>query len=286
MEEHSPYREEDRICIGMPPDCGTPYLARNFLYRAARCYRTQEVWQKADEIINIDEVFWVRNTDNLLREAEVTASSGNVEYLRDFKLFDCADITQSEFVPTSCGWLPADFDDKRHIRIRFSDLHTIAQINVYALGDEQTDVLAGEFVFDGKRSITADRICLDGKKNTIMLEEGFKARNIDFYLTKYAGSPTGITEMEILCHKDGEIPEEVRHLIFNGDTIEYNRRNKMLIRVQKACWLLQRKLWSWFPDRYFLQRQYPDLTAKPSWTGVYRAKYFWSIVRKKLERIF
>lgn len=280
--EHFPYGEEDRICIGMPQECSTPRLGHNFLYRAAKCYKTQEVWQKADEIINIDEVYWKRNTDNLLFEAKLTASSGNAEYLRDFKLFDCGDVLRKDFVLGECAWFPAVSDMDRHVRIHFPHPRTVAQINLYAVGDERTDALAGEFVFGGGKRLAVEEICLNGKKNPLIFEAVYNVQDIDFYLTKCKGSPAGITEMEILPRRDGDVPEMLRDLLFRKDTLEYTAHNRRVMKCEKAAWMLHRRIWSWFPNHYFLKRRYPELCEDDSWIWFYRIKYFFSKLKEKI----
>ena len=42
-----PYTESDMLRFAMPDDCVTPRFFINFLYRTFRCYKTQEIWQKA-----------------------------------------------------------------------------------------------------------------------------------------------------------------------------------------------------------------------------------------------
>jgi len=102
----TPYTPEEELRFAMPKDCATPYLSQNAFYHALRCYRSQEAWQRVDGIINIDEVFFQRNTDSLLYGAKISASSGDAEYLRDFKLFDCGDVTEKELILKECGWKP------------------------------------------------------------------------------------------------------------------------------------------------------------------------------------
>lgn len=130
----TPYTAADELRFAMPEECAAPRLSRNVFYRALRRYQSQEAWQKADEIINIDEVFFRRNTDNLLYTAALSASSGNPEFLRDFKLFDCGDVTEKELVLKECGWKPAEDDEEKKVWIRFETPRTVGRIAVYARG--------------------------------------------------------------------------------------------------------------------------------------------------------
>ena len=48
----------------------------------------------AKSIINDDNVFWNRRTDNLLCNSQLTASSGDAEKLRDFLILDTSNIIE------------------------------------------------------------------------------------------------------------------------------------------------------------------------------------------------
>lgn len=282
--EASPYLEEDRICIGMPPECSTPYLRHNFLYRGAKYYRTQEVWQKADEIINIDEVYFRRNTNNLLYEAELTASSGQTGFLRDFKLYDCGDVLQKDFVLKECAWIPDETDRARKLHIHFKQPQTIAQINIYALGDPGHDKLEGEFVFDNGARLQTGSIGLTGKKNKLTLESKSGISDIDFYITDCEGSPVGITELEILPERDDAIPEELREFVFRDDFFGHHAAHKVGMRIENAKLSMKRKLDRWFPNEYVIMRNFPESVQREGVLFPYRFRYVWKRIRSKLGR--
>lgn len=276
--DQSPYAEEDKICTGMPVSFVTPYLHRNFLYAAGKCYRTQEVWQVIDQIVNLDEVYWRRNTNNLLYDASLRASSGNMEYLRDFKLYDCADVLAEKFVPGECAWLPAAQDRKRELHIHFSCPQTIAQINLYALGDPDKDRLSGEFVLDNGVCLAIEDICLTGRKHKLTLEPQRNILDIDFRITAQTGEPMGITEMEILPLRDGEVPEELQQYVFREDPFPLRAVDRLGIPLVRSLFLLRRKLYRWFPNAFFLMRHYPQAG------GGKRRLFYWRI-RYICERI-
>lgn len=284
QKEHSPYGEEERICIAMPPECSTPLLGRNFLYAALKCYRTQEIWKKADEIINIDEVYFKRNTNNLLYSAQLEASSGNAEYIRDFKLFDCGDVLQKELVIAECAWIPDAYDSTRKIHIHFTAPRTIEQINIYALGNSERDILEGEFVFDSGMRLATGNLCLNGTKNPFTFHAQRDVRDIDFCLINCTGSPQGITEMEILSSCDRTIPEELQPLLFQGDTLEDTVYNRIVMKVEKLFFMLKRKASWWVPNEYSLKRQYPELRDKSALISFYRIKYILDRIRSKRSK--
>ncbi len=282
QESDAPYSEEDMICIAMPPECCTPYLRKNFLYRALKCYRTQEAWQKADEIINIDEVYWKRRTDNLLYEAALTASSGEPEYIRDFKLFDCADVLQKDLILGKCAWLPETSDCEKEVRVHFASPKMVERINLYARGSKETDGLAGEFIFDtGMRLATGD-ICLDGKKNSYYVAGQSQVQDFSFRITRCIGTPAGITQMEVFSAKDNTVPEVLRQFVFEKDTLSYNRYTRLVMKIERFLLYFKRKIFRRIPNEYVLRRHYPQLQEKDSNLLPYRIKYILERIRSKL----
>lgn len=63
-------------------------------YKALVCHKSQYAVLHAKSIVNDDNVFWNRRTDNLLYDSKLTASSGNVEKLRDFLILDTSNIIE------------------------------------------------------------------------------------------------------------------------------------------------------------------------------------------------
>lgn len=274
----TPYTPEEELRFAMPKDCVTPRLTRNAFYRALRCYRTQEAWQKADEIINIDEVFFRRNTDNLLYGAALSASSGNPEYLRDFKLFDCGDVTKKELVLKECGWKPEMADAEKTVRIRFERPQTVGRITVYALGDSGADRLKAVFSFDMDAEPVRMEIRPDGKRNLCTFAPREGVCEVTLHVEAWEGVFWGITELEILPPKERDLPEALQELLFHGDTLKVTRMVKARMRMEKAVLYLRRKVFRWLPNSHALRRHFPEIAKRervPFWYRVlYIAKRF------------
>ncbi len=282
--DFSPYTQEDQIRIAMPWECCTPRLAHNFLYAASRRYRTQAVWQKADEIINIDEVYWRRRTDSLLYGASLAASSGNAEYVRDFKLFDCGDVMQRKMVYRECGWLPDEDDDDASLTVSFDEPKKVARIDLYALGDPDRDRLAGEIVFDSGMRLATGPLRLDGRRNRFVFEPQRHIRRLVFCMTERSGSPLGITEMEVFAEEGAEMPVQLREQLFRGDRLAYTAFHRLGVRAQEKIWKLHRKVDRWLPNRYELLRQYPELSGRGSVPPAYRFRYIARRFRDKMGK--
>lgn len=277
----SPYTETEMLRFAMPEDCATPYLFKNFLFRAFRCYQTQEIWQKADEIINIDEVYFRRNSDNLLYKAQIDASSGNPEYLRDFKLFDCKDVISREPVPAECGWKPERSDQEKRVWIRFEHPVTVGGIAVYALGDCETDSLTVGFSFDTGAGLSGVEIHPNGKRNVLSFEAREGVREMELRIEKWEGVSWGITELEVLPPEAESLPEALESLLFRGDVLLLSKQVQVSMRVEKAVLAFRRKLSRWLPNSYVLRRHYPELMQSRTVPIGYRIKYIVGRIRQR-----
>ena len=283
LTEPVPYREEEALRFAMPSDCAVPRLSDNFLYRAFRHYKTQEIWQKADEIINIDEVFFKRNTDNLLYGARVTASSGNPAYLSDFKLFDCGDVLQKAFVLGECGWKPEESDDEKRVRIHFETPRTIGRIVIYARGDSGKDRLTVGLSFDTGMALTGTTICPDGKKNLLVFAPQTGVRDMELHIEKWEGVTWGITELEVLPPEEEALPKELEEYLFRADSLKMTGLVKMRMKAEKSLLSLKRKLSRWLPNGYALRRYYPEFVGMQTVPVGYRIKYMMRRIRQKFR---
>lgn len=275
----TPYTSEEELRFAMPEDCARPCLSRNFLFRAIRCHRTQEAWQKADEIINIDEVFFSRSTDSLLYGASMSASSGNPEYLRDFKLFDCEDVTRKEPGLKECGWKPEEGDVQRQLRIRFETPQTVGRIAAYAPGGGAGSLKAAVF-FDADEEPVRMEIRPDGKRNLCVFAPRAGVREMTFRIEAWEGAVWGISELEILPPEEQRLPEALERQLFHGDTLKVTTLVKTRMKTEKAVLSMKRKISRWLPNAYTLRRHYPELVEREHVPVRYRGMY----IAEKLRR--
>lgn len=269
----TPYTREEELRFAMPEDCSTPCLLHNAFFLALRRYQTQEAWQKADEIINIDEVFFQRSTNNLLYGATLSASSGNPEYLRDFKLFDCGDVTKIDMVYQECGWKPNQGDTVKKVRIRFESPQTVGRIAVYALGQCEKDCLKVVFSFDVDAESVRMEIKPDGKRNLCTFTPRQGVREMTLRVETWEGVFWGITELEILPPQDPGLPEALESLLFHGDTLKVTKMMKARMKMEKVVLSMKRKVYRWLPNKYALRRHYPEIVGRGYVPFRYRVQY-------------
>lgn len=124
------YNWEDRISIKSQEKNSFIFLKKP--YKALKCHKSQYAILHAKSIINADNVFWIKRTDNLLiRGAKISASSGDVTKIHDFKIIDTHDILTINplNIDYSKGlWIPDKEDKKPCIVIKFDEKKVINQI--------------------------------------------------------------------------------------------------------------------------------------------------------------
>jgi len=85
-------------------------------------------------MINTNQVYWERNTDNLLFNAQIETSSGNKEYLNDFILTDTDNVLNGNKVQIKYNkgiWMPDNDDKEKRITITFDNKEYVEYIKLY-----------------------------------------------------------------------------------------------------------------------------------------------------------
>ena len=120
------YKWEDRISLSSQEENGFIFLKTPF--KALACHKSQYAALHARMVINADNVFWKKRTDSLLiRDAKITATSGDSIKINDLKVIDTNDIITED--PLQIGlWRPDDSDLNPCINIAFKEEKTIEQI--------------------------------------------------------------------------------------------------------------------------------------------------------------
>ena len=90
--ENPYYSWASRIRFPVSEKVCNKFLLKNKVFSALNCHKSQCINGRASSTINGDQIFWQRRTDNLLNESKLTVTSGNMEKLHDFMLFDCNNI--------------------------------------------------------------------------------------------------------------------------------------------------------------------------------------------------
>lgn len=119
----------DRIRIPVPYACRSKYLTENPIFRALGSHMSQSSYKHGPKLINGDQVFWQRRTDNVALRATITTTSGDCSKLNDFLRYDVWDVTKNIASSTEYAWVPDAKDNNPTITISFDKPTTIKRID-------------------------------------------------------------------------------------------------------------------------------------------------------------
>lgn len=125
---------EDRIRFPLNNNSTNYLLLFNKLYSSIKMYSSQMLITKYKSIINGDQVFWQRLTNNLSFSSNIEVSSGNKSFINDFVTFDCENIMHKDIsLPKykNVSWIPEKNDNKKFIKFTFDKKYKINYINFY-----------------------------------------------------------------------------------------------------------------------------------------------------------
>lgn len=209
------YHWEERVCLPVPESCRKPVLSQNLIYRALRCHLSQRAFLKANQIINSDQVYWLRRTDNLAFCGTTTASSGNAEAVHDFKMVDVKNIADKKLEFDTCLWEPSSMDKERSITIHFYKPQHISAIKLYGNVNRESRILAGRLVFSNGYSVETCPLKCNGQASDITIEPQNGIRWVTFQVLKTEGPHPGLTEWEIF---DQPCPDmHICKILVNGE---------------------------------------------------------------------
>lgn len=214
------YLWEERVRFPVSIKARSSLLYRNTIYKALAKHRSQLIIKQYAGIINNDQIFWQRRTDNLLRNAEIKVSSGNKQYLNDFLLFDCKDIMHGDRVEADFNmgvWKPEIDDDVRGIDISFSNMVNINRINLYQGCDNNDKITRIRVAMNN--GFCQEYSLENGLCEKIYFERQLGIEKINITILERTGSGAGISELELLDDSDSKL-EYIK--ILNGEDFLYS----------------------------------------------------------------
>ncbi|HCW86542.1 MAG TPA: hypothetical protein DGT53_00340 [Dialister sp.] len=209
------YRWEERIRLPVMEPCRNQSLSRNLIYQALRCHVSQRAFLKANQIINSDQVYWLRRTDNLAFCGTTTASSGNAEAVHDFKMVDVKNIADKKLAFDTCLWEPSSMDKERSITIHFYKPQHISVVKLYGNVNRGSRILAGRLVFSNGYSVETGPLEHNGQATDIPIESQNGIKWVTFQVLKTEGPHPGLTEWEIFDHPCPDM--HICKILVNGE---------------------------------------------------------------------
>ncbi len=140
-------------------------LRGNPIAEAVFAHKSQRNQWNALRIINSDEIFFERRTDSQTFSAKVTATSGDVLKVRDFKIINATDVTASPAQIENHLWRPTDA--RRKIFFAWEEPVQVRRIVIHgnALDEEPAKIFLRLELADSQAVIDKRGISLDNVKN-------------------------------------------------------------------------------------------------------------------------
>ncbi len=205
---------EARIRFPVPEDCRTMDLSCNVIYKALCSYISQRIFVRAGRIINGDQVFWQRRTDNLAHQGRVSVSSGRGKYLHDFQMIYTEDISVVKPAFTHYAWTPDEGDGKSWCRVDFDAPRQVESISFWGNIEEENQILSGELVFSNGYRYGTGTFRKQGRETVIPIEPQEGVTWIEFHVGETKGRG-GIAEWGIYGKE--EHPLQILGILCNGE---------------------------------------------------------------------
>lgn len=207
-------------------------LIGNKIYKSIKQHKSQFLVSHAEQMINPNCKYWIRNTKNLIRNCKIFVSSGNPEYLNDFLLCDSNNILHgnTKAIKWNIGfWEPDKNDNKRTIEIKLNDYQYVEQIRIYFARDYKYNCNINVRIDNKENVIYNDNlICkVNVQKKCTTLSLSFDTLNIK------------ISEIEILSSLDKYINDNVYH---KKNKYIYIFINKIILFIDKIFCKFHRKI--------------------------------------------
>lgn len=189
---------EHRVRLPVWPECRA-LLAKNVLARSLGCHVSQKTLKTARKVINGDQVFWWKRTNNLAFLGKMSSSSGNCSYLNDFKTMAARDISEEKNPHMgNYLWIPEADDKDKWCRIDFEEPHHVEAVAFYGNIDRDSRILQGKLTFSNGFTYEVNGIKELGQETLISFPPQDDVRWIRFDILETKGTEAGLAEWEIL----------------------------------------------------------------------------------------
>lgn len=284
---------EERIRFRIPEACDTALLKENIIFQAACVYKSQSVDLKGIQFLNRDEVFWRRPTDSISYQARFESSSGNPEYLKDFKCADCSDLCQGYHIYDRSIWIPDEEDENKEIYVFLKEPAVLSEIHLYESNYPGGKIGGGVITLthtDGsKEAIAYGELNHDGSKTIVRIEDQRPVSKLEVKVVPMSELPVGLTEMEIY-DVDG-IKElsgyPIPLAIWDDERDLYAKKTApgLAVKCEQLKYEIISKgrirIWPW---KYFLMKRYTNLNeTDPAFAFLFMHVRF--VIEKLIEKI-
>ena len=196
------YSWVNRIRIPVPAAQRKMKISDCIITKALNKHKSQRIITRADRIINSDEVFFLRRTDNLAFYADISVSSGNSEHLVDFMVYNINNIEASSFSPADYYWKPDDYDKEKKIRFSWKLPTAIEEIKLYAAYSSVSCIKEISIVLSDGYKQSVYNLPQDGSPMSVNIGKHKDIYWCEISIISYQGDGYGISECEIFSLSD------------------------------------------------------------------------------------
>lgn len=188
-----------RLRIPVPCDCREGSLVTNPIFKAMAAHMSQEGYKRGARLINGDQVFWRRRTDNLALHAEITVSSGEASYLNDFLHFNIANAKLNSYNPEDYMWIPTIDDMERKVHIAFNKTTVLQVIQLFGNVHNTYNYCSIRIEMSNGKQILLKEIAYMGQGISYVFDEPVSLEWIDIYIDKQC---LGLSEIELYSNNN------------------------------------------------------------------------------------
>ncbi|MBR1373995.1 PIG-L family deacetylase [bacterium] len=231
-EEYYPYTPVHEIRADVPKKYYPVFYKHSKLYRLCQIYQSQFVTEHFTKMVNADALYFFRDTSNLSLQAKVTVSSGESQFINDFKLIDLRYINEAKKDILRrfdyYSWIPDSADTERKVVFRFSKPITVREIHFYFPYESHFRPLEMIITVDALSMVWNVENSIDG---IFTLPQALsQVYHVEIRITK--GSPgCGISEIEIFDHVSRFPWDQVPLKPFNSKKISRYRLGSSFVPV-------------------------------------------------------
>lgn len=201
---------DKRIRFPVHEDCCTLDLDKNVIYKALCSYVSQRIFVRAGRIINGDQVFWEKRTDNLAYQGQITVSSGKADYLHDFQTMYASDISVPKPKFDHYCWVPDKDDHEKWCRCTFEHSRHIEKISLWGNIEEDNQVLEGELLFSNGYRCKVPTLRRYGRETEIAITPQDEIMWVEFHITRTKGNAAGLAEWGIYGYKEQWVEQDMQ----------------------------------------------------------------------------
>ena len=194
------YSWPERVRFPVPEESREPY-ASNIITKALKQHVSQGAYTHAENVINSDEVCWRRRTDSISFSAQVTASSGNPEYVHDFKLLNAANVDIDSPDWENYLWIPDENDDAKELVFTWKSPQKISQIKLWGNIDG-IPVQRVSITMNSGYASEAGPLPENGLPMTINIPEQSNVTECRIKIISQGSKESGLAEVEFFTEKE------------------------------------------------------------------------------------